>query len=192
MDNVRDLSAHRELEQARSDRELLEILEAGLSSGPGLLYSRFGSEVNRIVWATMGSDNDHDDIVQEVFCVLLGKIGQVEDPARLGAWVRSVTVNQVRATIRSRQRRRRFWGFLQGGQDEANEAGWVERSGASGLFRALGRLPADDRVALVLRHVLEYELTEVASLLECSLATAKRRLKAAEDRARELLEEGGD
>ena len=46
--------------------------------------------------------------------------------------------------------------------------------------KSLAELPARERAAWLLRHVEGYELAEVARLCECSLATAKRRIAAAE------------
>ena len=46
----------------------------------------------------------------------------------------------------------------------------------------LSKIPAALRVPWMLRHVEGHELTEVAALCNCSLATAKRRIFAAESR----------
>ena len=53
------------------------------------------------------------------------------------------------------------------------------------IYRIVDDLPTDERVALVLRRVDGLPLDEVARLSGCSLATAKRRIRAAEERLAE-------
>ena len=50
------------------------------------------------------------------------------------------------------------------------------------LDRVLGELDPQLRIAWMLRFVEGWELTEVAAALDVSLATAKRRIKAARER----------
>ncbi len=47
------------------------------------------------------------------------------------------------------------------------------------VYTILDRLPADERIAFVLRFVEHHPLAEVAELTRCSLATAKRRIARA-------------
>ena len=58
-----------------------------------------------------------------------------------------------------------------------------------GLYRCLDRLPLEQRLAWVLRHVQGEQLEDVARLCSCSLATAKRRIAAAEDFLQEVMGE---
>jgi RNA polymerase sigma-70 factor (ECF subfamily) len=50
------------------------------------------------------------------------------------------------------------------------------------IYRLFERLSADERIALVLRRVEGMALPEIAEHTGLSLATVKRRLKAAEER----------
>jgi RNA polymerase sigma-70 factor (ECF subfamily) len=108
----------------------------------------------------------------------------VTDANKLKGWVRIVTVNTVRLTLRKRR-----WLKLFGALDEDSEGERFEalvpdeqqRETARQTYRALGTLSADQRTALVLRHIEGLELTEVAETMGCSLATIKRWLSKAED-----------
>ncbi|MGH7439658.1 MAG: sigma factor-like helix-turn-helix DNA-binding protein [Polyangiaceae bacterium] len=51
----------------------------------------------------------------------------------------------------------------------------------------LGTLPTDDRIAWLLRHVQGERLQDVALACGCSLATAKRRIAAAQQVVQEAL-----
>jgi RNA polymerase sigma-70 factor (ECF subfamily) len=48
------------------------------------------------------------------------------------------------------------------------------------LYRALDRLPADERVAWVLRFVEEESLDDMVVLCGCSKSTVQRRLRSAQ------------
>ncbi|MFY0537503.1 sigma factor-like helix-turn-helix DNA-binding protein [Nannocystis pusilla] len=61
------------------------------------------------------------------------------------------------------------------------------RAARADLRRAL-RLPADERIAFALRFIDEQPLGDVAAACDCSLATVKRRLSAAQARFRRLAE----
>jgi RNA polymerase sigma-70 factor (ECF subfamily) len=58
------------------------------------------------------------------------------------------------------------------------------------LDGVLATLPAAQRVAWMLRNVEGQSLPEVASACACSLATAKRRIAAADERLRTELDIG--
>lgn len=53
------------------------------------------------------------------------------------------------------------------------------------LYAILGRVPLEDRIAWTLRNLEGMPLADVADACGCSLATAKRRIAAAQ----ELIEE---
>ena len=60
------------------------------------------------------------------------------------------------------------------------------------LQELLGKLPEDERSALVLRHTLGGRLEDIASVLEVSVATASRMVKRAEKRLLQLARLEGD
>jgi RNA polymerase sigma-70 factor (ECF subfamily) len=149
------------------------------------LFDTFEREVNRIVWSLLGGDAEHDDIVHEAMCSILKSAHRVADPLKLKNWVRIVTVNAVRLTLRKRRWLRLFGGLDDDAQGERFEAivpDEAQREEARRTYRALSTLSPDERSALVLRHIEEFELTEVAETMGCSLATIKRWLSRAEEK----------
>jgi RNA polymerase sigma-70 factor (ECF subfamily) len=58
------------------------------------------------------------------------------------------------------------------------------------VYAVLDRLPAQERVALILRRVEGLELREISERMGISLATVKRRLSVAETRMRRFGEGG--
>ncbi len=170
---------------------LLEAFRARSPSANARFFDRYQSQVNALVWSLLGADADHDDVVHAAFESMLKAVAKVRSAHALRGWVRTVTINAVRIELRRRRWRRRF-----GVDDQATlehpdlQAGDAEqRDRARDLYRALTGLDAEARMAVVLRHVEGYELTEVAAVMKCSLATIKRRLEKAESRLGVLLGE---
>lgn len=176
-------------EEADAATSLLELARVGDPRTGAALFDLVGAQVNRVVWRVLGADEDHDDLVQQVFVALLAGLSRVREPEALRGWVAAVTVNTVRSEIRRRRVRRWF-----GGQTTPSE--WVHTPAASHetrellerTYAVLARLPADERIAFALRFIDEQPLSDVAAACDCSLATIKRRISAAQARFRRLAE----
>src|SRR5262249_52780711 len=132
---------------------------------------------------------DAEDVAQETFLVAFERLHQLVEPAALRGWLARIAVSRAHR----RFRRRKFMAFL--GRREPDEA-LVEQAdpGATPeqiaelrlLDEALERLPLKLRVPWVLRHVVGHTVEDTATACGCSLATAKRRIAAADERIREV------
>ncbi len=173
-----------------SDEELLERLRSGHPGAAAMLHDRFAPEVNRMVWRVLGADQDHDDIVQQVFCKLLVNAPKVREAEKLRGWVQSVTVNTVYSELRKRGVRRLFRRTESLAPEPATETvqDAESRDLLTRIHAELNRMPAGERLAFTLRFVEEKPLAEVAELCNCSLATIKRRLQKANKRFQAFAE----
>ncbi|MDC0723511.1 sigma-70 family RNA polymerase sigma factor [Nannocystis sp. bb15-2] len=168
---------------------LLELARAGDPRTGEVLFDLVGAQVNRLVWRVLGADEDHDDLVQEVFVALLAGLTRVREADALRGWVAAVTINTVRSEIRRRRVRR--WFGMQAAPDDLGHtptASHEARELLGRTYAVLGRLPADERIAFALRFIDEQPLGDVAAACSCSLATVKRRISAAQARFRRLAE----
>lgn len=163
---------------------LLDMARRGDPRTGVALFDRFAQPVNRIVWRLLGGDESHDDIVHEVFVALMGGLRRVRDSSTLEGWVAVVTVNKVRSEIR-RRRIFQFWHVDAPESFESVEAPMHPHEVHELLrrtYRALDTLPANERIAFILRFIDEQPLAVVAEACGCSLATIKRRLCSARAR----------
>jgi RNA polymerase sigma-70 factor, ECF subfamily len=167
-----------------TDAELLRRLQERAPGASTMLHARFGGEVNRLVWRLLGADNDHNDLVQDVFEKLMRTTHQVREPDALIGWVRTVTVNAVRSELRKRKVRRLFLrSEMERPEPMRDGVGNAEgREVLKKMYRVLDAMPADDRIAFVLRYVEGLSVPEVAEQCGCSLATTKRRIARAQER----------
>lgn len=174
------------LDDAAVARRLIE----GDPAGPALLVDRFGALVDRVLHRILGESADHDDRVQETFIEVLRAVHSLRDPEAFKPWLTTVAVRVARAELR-RRKVRRFLTLWKG--DALPEVGHDDdhhgREELRAVFRILDALPTEDRIAFALRFLHGEELTEVARLAGCSLATAKRRIARGELRFRALARE---
>jgi RNA polymerase sigma-70 factor (ECF subfamily) len=159
-----------------------DIVEGLLARDPGAateMYDRYAERVNRLVWRMLGADQEHDDVVQQVFAHALADIRKLRDPEALGSWLVGIAVHTVRRELRTRRARRVF--RLVPGTVELPppDPGPGRRPLAPRVFGILAGMRAGDRIAFALRFVEGYSLGECASACGCSLATVKRRLTRA-------------
>jgi RNA polymerase sigma-70 factor (ECF subfamily) len=176
----------------RDEPTSVAIVRTLLSDRPGgapLLFDRYEREVNRLVWRLLGTDPDHDDIVQHIFCTIIGRVETLRDADKLDQWVHAVTVNTVYAELRKRQVRRLFLLTQPSEPWQGDLSEDVENRDLLGhATRLLGRLSAKERVVFVLHYVDGHTLGEVAQLCGFSLATAKRRLASADHRFQKMIQ----
>lgn len=174
-----------------TDQELLERLHREGSGAAGLLYDRFAEEVNGLVWRLLGPDADREDIVQGVFYRLLKHVGRVRDADKLASWVRSIVVNTVYSELRKRKVRRLFFATesLEPEQFFDARVSVESRDLLSKVYGEMDRMSVADRLAFSLRYIEGKQLSEVAELCGCSLATIKRRIQRAESLLEHLREE---
>lgn len=166
-----------------TDAQLVDALKRGDRDAPGRLYDRHIASVQSVVYRLLGPKAELEDIVQEVFIYALSSIDKLRDPALLKSWLLGVAAGQVRTHLR-RSWRRRWLSYLS--QEELAELPAEAVEPHSELLReayaVLDRLPADERIALLMRRVEDLPIHEAAKACGMSLSTYKRRLSRAESR----------
>jgi RNA polymerase sigma factor (sigma-70 family) len=87
------------------DRDLLERASAGDRRAFDSLLRRHYDRVHRVAWRLTGSHADAQDIVQDVCCTLVEKIGTFRGEARFTTWLMGIVIN----ACRDHGRRRGTW-----------------------------------------------------------------------------------
>ncbi len=167
--------------QPTSNQEIIRGLAHGDKAAARALYDRFGDMVNNLVWRLMGTDMDHDDVVQQAFLNVIASIGRIENPQALSAWVIRITVNTVRKEIRSKKYRR----ILRLEPDlpdvPSSRLGPESQAVVRSFYSVVNRMGATERIHFVLRFVEGYTVREIASMLACSPTTVKRKVSRARE-----------
>ena len=148
------------------------------------LYRRHSGFALNLAVRIQGTAIDAEDIVHDAFLRVNERLSELREGSAFRAWLGSIVVRLVR----TRLRRRRLLGSLGLASPEPIELDAIASSNAdpesrvllAQVYSLLQTLPADDRIAWTLRYVDHHRLEVVASLVDCSLATAKRRILRAQ------------
>ena len=164
------------------DEELVERLRRRDADAFRLLYTRHARYLAGVVYRLLGGDHELEDVVQESFVDAVEGIGQLEQAARLRSWLVTIAVRKVNRVLVARYRRKALASsFAMLAPRSHTPSG---EGAADELQRALESLPPKLRVAWVLGRVEQLELADVARSCSISVATAKRRIAAADQRIR--------
>ncbi len=183
-----------------SDIELVERIRAGDSAAEEALYRRLARPILDLVTGLLGSRSDAQDVLHDTFIIGLREIRRLRSPGAARAWFMQIAVSLVHRRLR-RRRLMRWLGLSE--QTEESEDAPLEslvdaaappdaRAELALLDRIVTQLAPAQRVAWTLRYVEGHSLPEVAGLCGCSLATAKRRILAADTRIRQHVEFQGE
>jgi RNA polymerase sigma-70 factor (ECF subfamily) len=153
------------------------------------VFRQHSGYVAAVAFRILGRREDVDDVVQDVFMSAMKRLETLKTPEALRSWLATITVRCSGRRLRVR-RVRRFLG-LDGNVPYDDVAG-VQASPEDRLFLAqvysvLDELPVDQRVAWTLRYIEGEQLDAVAAQCNCSLATVKRRIAAAQAFVEERL-----
>ncbi|WP_327027981.1 SigE family RNA polymerase sigma factor [Micromonospora sp. NBC_01740] len=138
------------------------------------LYAAAAPRLVSQLFAIIGDHAEAQDVVQDAFVRALarpGRFGELEHPE---AWLRTVALN----IARSRYRRRAVFARLaRSGRLDPGAGGSAGLSPDHvALVAALQRLPRPAREAVVLYHIADLPVVDVAVALGCSVEAVKTRL----------------
>jgi len=169
-----------------SDAALVLAARAGESWAREALFRRYVRLALGLSYRILPSDGDVDDLVQDSFLYAFEHLDKLSNPQAFQAWLSSIVVR----TAGKRLRRRRLQVRLGLRSHEPIDVEQVVSRAAPpdvavelrAVYALLEQLPAEERVALVLRRVERLEIPEIAEYMGLSASTVKRRLNAAEER----------
>jgi len=146
------------------------------------LFRAHASYVARVVVRLLGRDDEVDDVVQDVFLDAISGLASLREEAAIRGWLATVAARKVARRLRKRKLRAwlRFETERTYEDVAAPGASQEERTLLAQVYQLLDELPVHDRLAWSLRHIEGEPLERVALMCGCSLATAKRRIGAAQ------------
>ena len=171
------------------ERELVERARAGDRDAFDALIRTRIDAVYRTSLAILGNPSDASDATQETFVSAWCHRRALRDSDLFDAWLGRINVNACRQQLRRRGRTKvREVPLLDPddvGEPPSDDPAIDDRTAdADGFDRAFARLSVDDRALLVLHHLQECPVAEIAAVLGSPEGTIKSRLH----RARAALE----
>lgn len=175
-----------------TDEELTRRAQAGESDALGLLLTRHQAPMRAVALSLLGYGPDAEDAVQDAALTALRRIGDVREPAAVGAWLRAIVRNAARMRLRAV---REVPGLdaleqLRVREDEPSHPERVVEQHAmrDWIWDAVEELPQQQRLVLMLRHfsrITSYQ--EIAEVCEVPVGTVRSRLNQARAKMAKVL-----
>jgi RNA polymerase sigma-70 factor, ECF subfamily len=166
------------------DRDLIVKARRGSVEAYNLLVSRWERRVFNYLLKLTGNREDALDLAQDVFLKAYQNLGKLDDVARFAPWLYRIAHNEAYSLLR----KQRPEGEL---VDEGDAPGPGSRLLPVELNiaveRALSRLSADQREAVVLKIYQGFKFEEIAEVLNCPVSTVKSRVYTALDLLKQTL-----
>lgn len=163
------------------DDQLAGMAAKGDAAAFEALVLRHADRVFRMAWKWCGNRADAEDVTQEVFIKLAGKMHLFQPRAKFTTWLYQVTLNEARDHHRREARRSR--NEAQYSAELQTDA--MQESGAD-IEELLRGLPNDQREAVLLVHCQGLSHKEAALVLGCAEKTVTWRLFEARKKLKEL------
>jgi RNA polymerase sigma-70 factor (ECF subfamily) len=183
--HLRIVSADTQARVEEDDAELVARVRAKEPAAAGRMWDRYAFLVRRLLRRMLGPV-DVEDCVQDAFLRLFRDLRSLRDPSALRSFLIGIAVHVAHSELRKRRAKR--WLLLSSdGAPLDSEAvttdDWHEpRAAVLRLYQILDRVSDKHRTVFVLRYIEGLELSELATLLGCSLAKVKRRVADASTR----------
>jgi len=168
-----------------SDAELARRVGRGDRWAEEAFYRRHVHQVMGLAQRLLGNSWDAEDVAQDTFITAFRIWSQLRDFERARSWLMQIAVRQVHHKFRKR-RLLRLLGLDRGIDDlpldalARNDSSAEVRSELLVLDGVLKSMSPERKIAWMLRYVEGLPLEEVAEQCDCSLATTKRRIVAAQ------------
>lgn len=174
-----------------SRRQLVAAARTGDREAFGQLMLATTPASYRLASAILGSDDAAADATQNALVAAWRELPQLRDPERFDPWFRRILVNECRMQLRRHGQSREvpLPDDLEGLGRLVGASRPLPRVEAVDLMeRAFERLDPDDRVLIVLHHLDDRPLNEIAEVVHMPLGTVKWRLHEARRALLQALE----
>ncbi len=180
------------------DWALVERAQAGDLDAFAQLMSRYQRPVIHFCYRMLYSEQDAEDIAQEVFIRLHRYLARLTPQAKFSTMLFGISRNLCLNHIRDMKRRGRGMGQSLDSQPElvstgsipSHEAQLKELEGR--IADAMATLSAEHRMVLHLREIEGLDYEAISEIMKCRKGTVKSRLARAREQLRQLLINQGD
>ncbi len=168
----------------RSDAELVRAVRDGKTSAYADLVHRHRSAVFATAFRILRDHHAAEDVSQDVFVIAHRKLGTLQDAARFGAWLLTIT---QRESVRRSQKREHLPQQLVDHVAQPNSSDG--ESFSDELLAAIADLPEHERIVVVLRHVDGYSIKDISAMTGRPFGTVSKQISRALERLKHVLEE---
>ena len=175
---------------AISDKELMELIQAGDDKAFGTLVGRFQDRLLNFVGRIITDRETAEELVQETFLRIFKQKNSYTPEYAVSTWIYTIALNLARSELRKRKLRR----FIS--LDFIKEEADIELpdrinlkavSLAPIIQQAIEKLPEDYKTAFVLCDIQRLPYQQIAEVMRVPVGTVKSRINRARSMLRDKL-----
>ncbi len=175
---------------AISDKELMELIQAGDDKAFGLLVGRFQDRLLNFVGRIVTDRETAEELVQETFLRIFNQKTSYTPEYAVSTWIYTIALNLARSELRKRKLRRYL--SLDFIKEEADielpaKINLKAVSLAPIIQQAIEKLPEDYRTAFVLCDIQRLPYQQIAEVMRVPVGTVKSRINRARSMLRDKL-----
>lgn len=183
-----------------SETELIARLKDGDQAAFRNIVEAWQDMVYNTVLGVVQQPEEAEDVTQEVFIQVFESIGQFKGDSKLSTWLYRIAVTKSLDHLRKKKRKKRF-AFLQSlfgvNEEEVRQDPDFQHPGvalenkekAAVLFKAIDKLPENQKAAFTLHKLEGLSYQEVAEVLETTVSSVESLMHRAKGNLRKQLED---
>jgi RNA polymerase sigma-70 factor (sigma-E family) len=151
------------------------------------LYAAHATGVRRLAYLATGDPHEAEDLLQEAFVRLAGRLLTLRDPERAAGYLYRTVINLARDHGRRLRRDRELREHLAPETPIASQ----DLGDRGQVWSALLKLPVRHRAVLFFRYYMDLSEAQTAEILNCSTSAVKSLNHRASQSLKNQLEETG-
>ncbi len=181
-----------------TDEDLVRKFIEGDVSAFNTLVWRWQTPVFNLCYRYFASPDDARDITQQTFIKVYHNIGMLKDKSCFSAWIYRISLNLCRDESRNKHRKYRAsldeyktdnLSLNRTLSSNSPESKLQQKQINDILYKALSRLPEEQREVVIMKEYQELKFTEISDILEQPLSTVKSRMYYGLKALRKILED---
>ncbi|WP_430972308.1 RNA polymerase sigma-70 factor [Sunxiuqinia rutila] len=166
------------ISQEISDQHLTKFLREGSKDAFRVLYDRYGVKIHRFAFGYLKSEEEAEELVQDVFLKLWDKRHLLNDSGNVKSYLYKVAVNSIYDFIRRKNLEQAFQEFAGGRTDEADHT-WDEvvyNDMMAQIDRLMAQMPEQRRKIFKMSKEEGLSHDEIAETLGLSKRTVENQV----------------
>jgi len=161
-------------------------------AGLQVLFDLHRSKVMNLSWRMLGSQQEAEDALQEIFIKVFDRIKNYRGDSAFSTWVYRMTTNHCLDILR-RRKILSFMGFENVPEvaDKKDSEKAVDLGFSPVIAKTLEKLPEKQKLCLLMREMDDLSYEDIALALQLSLGTVKSNIHRAKAFLKESLEKEG-
>ena len=180
-----------------SDEDLMRRCREGDMSAFELIVLRYKDAIFNFIYHFVADYHRAQDISQETFLRVLRNVDRYRPRNSFKTWLYRIAANLCKNELRDRNRRKTMSlddpsmdiESLSSDQYVSPDKAYEQEEMRRLVKNAVGALPEDQRMAIIMREYQDLNYEEIASALNCSLGAVKSRIHRARQNIRRMLVE---